>query len=298
MKISLGSWAFAFGPYAGDPVPLDRVIAKLSEAEYDGIELCGFPPHATLERYPNAHSRTKLARTLEDHGLGISGYAADFSMVNPVIEGNKENYIDLFHRTVDLCVDVGSPSIRVDTVAAPGSIPDTDYLAAMDRLADVWTDAAEIAARGKVRMVWEFEPGFLFNKPTEIVALHNKVAHPNFQILFDTCHAYMCAVAGARQHGHKQTLAGGVPELLKKLEGRIGAVHVIDSDGTLHHNETSMHCPFEEGYIDFRILAPQLLDVPGVEWWCIDLCFWPNAWDLIESSRDYVLDLLDSKVAA
>ena len=298
IKLSLGSWAFVAGPYAEVPIPLDRVIARLGEAEYDGIELSGLPPHATLERYSTARPRRRLARMLADNGLGVSGYTPDFSTVNPVVDGNKLNYIDLFHRAVDFCVEVGSPSIHVDSVAAPGSVPARVYQTTCDLLADVWADAAEIAARGKVRVVWEFEPGFVFNKPSEILSLHNKVGHPNFGILFDTAHAYMCSVVGARQHGARQILAGGVPEFLKKLEGRIGAIHIMDSDGTLHHEETSTHRPFGEGFIDFNILAPQLLDVANVEWWCIDLSLWPGAWDLIDSSRDFVLDLLGTKVAA
>jgi sugar phosphate isomerase/epimerase len=298
IKISMGSWAFAFGPYADDPIPLEDVVARLSEAEYDGIELSGFPPHATLDRYPNHKSRAELTRMLADYGLGVSGYAADFSMVNPVVNGNKQNYIDLFHRTVDLCVDVGSPFVRVDTVAPPGSVPEKEYLAAIDRVADTWADAAEIAARGKVRMVWEFEPAFWLNRPSEVAALHRKVAHPNFRILFDMSHAYMCSVTGARQHGHKETVLHGVPELLKKFENKIGALHLNDSDGTLYRDETSTHCPFGEGYIDFRSLAPQLLDLENIDWWCIDLCFWPGAWDLIEESRDFVLDLVNTKPAA
>jgi sugar phosphate isomerase/epimerase len=298
IKLSFGSWAFLTGPYANQPIPLDRIIQRLSEAEYDGIELSGLPPHASLEEYATPDSRVELVRRLQDHGLAVSGYAADFTSVNPVVEGNKLSYIDLFLRAVDFCVDVGSPSIRVDSVAVPGSIPEREYWTACDRLADVWTDAAEIADRGKVRLVWEFEPRFLFNKPSEIVGLHHKVAHPNFQILFDTAHGYMCSVVGARQHGTRQTLQGGLPEFLMKLEERVGAIHIIDSDGTLHHKETSTHRPFGEGFIDFHILAPQLLDFTNVGWWCVDLAYWPGAWDLIESSRDFVLDLLDTKVAA
>ncbi len=298
IKLSFGSWAFLTGPYADDPLPLERVIERLGEAEYDGIELSGLPPHASLEDYATTHSRTELVRLLEDHDLRVSGYAADFSSINPVVEGNKLSYIDLFHRAVEFCVDVGSPAIRVDSVATPGSVPEREYLAVCERLADVWADSAEIAARAKVRLVWEFEPRYLFNKPSEILNLHRKVGHPNFQILFDTAHGYMCSVVGARQHGAKQMLAGGLPEFLMKLEGRIGGVHIIDSDGTLHHKETSTHRPFGEGFIDFHILAPQLIDITSVDWWCIDLAFWPGAWDLIEPSRDFVLDLLDSKVAA
>ena len=73
LKISFGSWALVLGPYAGHPVALEDVIRRVSEAGYDGIELCGFPPHATTQVYANTESRQELARMLSDHGLGISG---------------------------------------------------------------------------------------------------------------------------------------------------------------------------------------------------------------------------------
>lgn len=298
MKISLGSWAFSFGPYSDNPVPFDKTAKRLSEAGYDGIEVCGFPPHITLEKYPSRDSRQELVRFLKSLNLGVSGYAADFPGANPTAANGKNAYLDLFRRNVEMCVDIGSPAIRVDSVAGPGSIPDNEYQGAFERLADVWNEAAGIAEKAGIRLAWEFEPGFVFNKPSEVVALHQKVNHPNFWIMFDTSHAYMCGVVGARQHGAKETLPGGVSEFLNLLKGRIGAIHLIDSDGTLHHDETSTHRPFGEGYIDFQSLAPKLLAVPGIEWWCIDLCFWAGSWELVESSRDFVRNLLNAKAAA
>lgn len=298
MKISLGSWAFSFGPYSDNPVPFDKTAKRLSEAGYDGIEVCGFPPHITLEKYPSRDSRQELVRFLKSLNLGVSGYAADFPGSNPTAANGKNAYLDLFRRNVEMCVDIGSPAIRVDSVAGPGSIPDNEYQGAFERLADVWNEAAGIAEKAGIRLAWEFEPGFVFNKPSEVVALHQKVNHPNFWIMFDTSHAYMCGVVGARQHGAKETLPGGVAEFLNLLKGRIGAIHLIDSDGTLHHDETSTHRPFGEGYIDFQSLAPKLLAVPGIEWWCIDLCFWAGSWELVESSRDFVRNLLNAKAAA
>ena len=295
MKVSLGSWAFSFGPFAGNPIPFDKTVKRLSEAGYDGIEICGFPPHVTFENYPTKESRRELVGFLEGHRLGVSGYAADFTSVNPVVAGNKQRYLDLFRRNVEMCVDIGSPNIRVDSVAAPGSIEERDYRAAFDRLAETWRDAAGIAQSAGVRVGWEFEPGFSFNKPSEVVAMHQAVAHPNFTVLFDTSHAYMCAVVGARQHGAKETLAGGVAEFLAKLRGRIGAIHLIDSDGTLHGDETSTHRPFGEGFIDFQAIAPRLLDVPKIEWWCIDMCFWKGSWELVEPSLKFVRNLLGSR---
>lgn len=296
MKISLGSWAFSFGPYADHPIPFEQTAKRLSEAGYDGIEVCGFPPHVTPQRYASSESRHDLVRFLEDHGLGVSGYAADFTSVNPIAEGNKRNYLDLFRRNVELCHDIGSARIRVDSVAAPGSLTDAEYRPSFDRLADTWRDAAEIARQAGVDIVWEFEPGFLFNKPSEVLALHQQVGHPNFRFLFDTAHAYMCAVVGARQHAPREVLPGGVPELLRKLQGRIGAIHVIDSDGTLYGDETSSHRPFGQGLIDFRQLAPQLLRVPNIDWWCIDMCFCVGSWELVESSLHFVRGLLGERV--
>lgn len=288
----MGSWAFSFGPYADDPVPFDRTVKRLSEAGYDGIEICGFPPYITLDRYATPQSRREVARFLRDHNLGVSGYSPDLTLVNPVSEGNRRKYLEAFRRNVEMCADIGSPMIRVDPVAAPGSIEAKDYGAAFDRVAGTWREAAEIAQDGGIRVAWEFEPGFVFNKPSEVLAMHERVGHPNFTIMFDTCHAYMCAVVGARQFGAREVLPGGVAELLKKLDGRIGAIHLSDSDGTLYGEETSTHRPFGEGLIDFKALTPLLLAVPGIDWWCVDLCFWAGSWELVEPSREFVLGLL------
>ena len=292
MKISLGSWAFAFGPYTNNPVPFQEVVERLAKAGYDGIEVCGFPPHITLEKYPTEESRREIASLLADHGLGVSGYAADLTPANPLVKGSSAQYLDLFRRNVDLCVDIGSPSIRVDSIGGPDSVPAGEYDAVFARVADVWRSAAAIAAEAGILLVWEFEPGFAFNKPSEVVAMHERVGHANFQVMFDTSHAYMCGVVGARQPGTKETVPGGVKGFLAMLEGRIGHIHLIDSDGTLHNDETSTHRPFGEGLIDFEALAPNLRAVPGIDWWCIDLCFWPHAWDLVEPSLKFVKGLL------
>ena len=80
----------------------------------------------------------------------------------------------------------------------------------------------------------------------------------NFGVLFDTCHAYMCAVVGANHSGEKETLKGGEIELLEKLKGKVTHVHLIDSDGSLNEHNTSTHNPFGTGRLDFDKLAPAL----------------------------------------
>jgi sugar phosphate isomerase/epimerase len=292
LKISLGSWAFSFGPWAADPVPFEAIVRHLAETGYDGIDISGFPPQVTLEKYATARSRRDLARYLADEGLGVSGYAGDL-YVNPAAQGNEAKYLDMMKRNIEMCADLGSPSLRVDTVAAPGSIDEKEYEEDFHRIARLWSEGAALAGDVGVRLVWEFEPGFAFNKPGEVIRMHQEVRHPSFSVLFDTSHAYMCAVVGARQHDRKDLLVGGIEQFLDRLQGRIGAIHLIDSDGTLMNDETSTHRPFGEGLIDFDQLAPKLLAVPGIEWWTIDMSFEADSWDLAGPSRAFVAGLLE-----
>jgi sugar phosphate isomerase/epimerase len=280
----MGSWAFTFGPNAAQPKSLPEVAQRLARAGFDGIELCGFPPHVTLERYHTPGARQELRRLLEDLGLGVSGYSADFTSVTPTDPANRQEYLDLFRRQAEQAREIGSPSLRFDTMTAPGCLPDSDYQATLHRLADLWRDCADFARDAQVVMLWEFEPGFIFNKPSEVVGLHQKVGHPWFQVLFDTAHAYMSAVVGSRHHEKAETLGGGVGEFLDLLHDAVGGVHFVDSDGSLWADDTSMHLVPGKGVIPFPELVPKLIALPHVDWWCVDLSFHPDAWNLVEES--------------
>jgi len=292
-KLSMGSWAYCFGPYADNPVSLEETIRKLSELKFDGIELCGFKPHANPDDYASKDDRKRLRDMIESAGLGISGYAGDFTAVPPAA-ASPADYEKEFRKQVEMCVDLGAPKVRVDTVSPPpypeGMSPDE----AMKKIASVWKTCAQIAADSGVRFVWEFEPGFAFNKPSEIVRMVEAVDHPNFGVLFDTCHAHMCAVVAARQAEPKETLKGGAVEFAGMLKGKIGHIHLIDSDETLHDDETSTHAPFGTGVLDFDKIIPAILDAGYTdEWWTVDLCFWPQAWDVTADAKKFLDKLIE-----
>jgi len=296
-KLSIGSWAYCFGPYQDNPIPFDKVVRQLGEYGFDGVEIGAFRPHIHPDDYPMRADREKIKNLIRVNGLEISGVAADFwAYPGPgAAEAQQNNlYINIFKKNLQLCLDFGAPALRVDTVSSPEGIPGIDRKVAWDRIVALWRQCAQLAEDFGVKLVWEFEPGFLFNKPSEVADLVKAVDHPNFSILFDACHAYMCAVEGARQPGEKETLPGGVAEFAQKLKGHIGHVHLIDSDGTLHNNETSTHRPFGEGKINFDEVLEAIEVGAGYtgKWWTIDLCFWPEAWDVTRNAQQFLKPFL------
>jgi sugar phosphate isomerase/epimerase len=275
-KLSLGSWAFAFGPFEKDPWPFSRVLEFVSQAGYDGVEINGFPPHPHPAEYDTPAKCAELIKEIEGYGLGISGYAPAFAGVPPA-EVDSKAYLKRFRTCVAFCSNCGINTLRVDTVSPPDPLAPDEYEARFARLADTWHEAAKESAQAGILMAWEFEPGFWLNKPSEVVRLVEAVGHENFKLLFDTSHAYMGAVVGARQTGDRETLQGGVAEYGRLVGDAIGHLHLIDSDGSLHDEETSTHVAFGEGRIDFgEALAAIVPAIGQLPWWCVDFCFNPQ----------------------
>ncbi|MCL5671015.1 MAG: sugar phosphate isomerase/epimerase [Acidobacteria bacterium] len=299
VRLSIGSWAYCFGPYKDHPIPFDAVIKKLGELGFDGVELGGFLPHPHPSEFDTKAKRADLRRKVADCGLAFSGLAADLWSCPIITQADNSRWLMTFDQNLAFANDLGIDAIRVDTVSPPDvcAKEGVDQKLAWDRVVKTFREGSQRAASRGVRVLWEFEPGFAFNKPSEIMRMVDDVAHPNFRILYDTCHAHMVAGVGARQPGDTETLPGGALELLLRLRGKIGHVHLIDSDGTLHNNETSTHAPFGRGMLDFDALIPEILrcELP-TNWWTIDLCFWPDAWEVTVDSKRF-LDNMMAKYA-
>jgi sugar phosphate isomerase/epimerase len=285
-RISIGTWAYSIGPYANNPVPFDEVVDRLAALGFDGIELGGFPPHPNPDDLPARDQRREVTARIRERGLEWSGLAANLWGEKLINTDDPSSYLREFEKNVHFCNDLGIETIRVDTVQPPTIFSEVDEATARRRVVRTWKQCAATAADAGVRVVWEFEPGFAFNKPSDIERILDEVGHDNFSVMYDTCHAHMIAAVGARQPGERETLPGGALELAQRLRGKIGHVHLIDSDGTLHDDETSTHAPIGEGLLDFGALL-QELNRSGVphDWWTIDLCFWPDAWAVTETCK-------------
>jgi sugar phosphate isomerase/epimerase len=294
-RISIGTWAYSIGPYANCPVPWDEILSKLAALGFDGVELGGFGIHPNPDNMPTQEQRAECKQGVADAGLAFSGLAANLWGEKLINTDDTTKYVDEFLKNLDFCVDLGIPGIRVDTVQPPTIFSEVDEATARKRVVETWKKCASAAADKGVYVTWEFEPGFAFNKPSDIIRIVDEVGNSNFGVQFDTCHAHMVAAVGARQPGEKETLPGGALELAQKLRGKINHVHLIDSDGTLHDDETSTHAPFGDGFLDFSTLIPEL-NQSGIphDWWTIDLCFWPDAWVVTEKCKK-AIDELNAK---
>ena len=275
-RMSIGSWAFSFGPFESDPWSFQRVLQYTADAGFDGIEINGFKPHPDPESYDTPAKCRQLMDEIGGYGLGVSGYAPSFADTPPS-EVAEHEYIREMTKSVQLCERCSIGALRVDTASPPSELATGEYEERFSRLANTWHSAAEICEKSGVLLVWEFEPGFWLNKPSEVLRLYDAVGHKNFKILFDTSHAYMGAVVCARHTGAPEKLAGGVREYAEKLGNAIGHLHLIDSDGSLHDDETSTHAPFGTGNIDFTKSLEPIRDVIAeFQWWTADFCFWPG----------------------
>lgn len=301
-KICRGSWCLAFGlePMA----TLEQAVKVLSAFDYDGIELAGFFDHATVERYPDAASRKKLAAWIAEHDLEIVGYApgpyGDFGKYQWATGGDDvvAAYESFFDAHLQFCIDAGIPSMRLDP-GDFGPLPrDADYDRAWDRVVTMFRKHAERGAEVGVTMLWELETGQIFVKPSEAVKLMNDVGHDNLQLMYDVGHVEAACVIAHNHVQPAERLEGGQVEFVKMMAGKIGHMHVCDTDSNTWQNLFGTHLGIGKGVVDFDALIPAVLDSGySSPWWSVDAIpmsvdTWADTW-----ADKFTLDaLLDKHV--
>ncbi len=285
-KISIGSWAYVFGAFAQNPILLPELCAKLKELGFDGISMGGFKPHAHFELYDTPEKLAELKKLLKDNNLEVADFACDLWSLDSLKQ--KEEWIALFEKNAQFAKDMGFSIIRVDSGTPPILPEGMTYEEAKEIITDNFKRVAKIAAKCGLEVVWEFEPGFMINEPKNVVEICKKVGEPNFKLLFDTCHAHMGAI-GSRHIEKGLELKGGAEEYARMCKDIIGIVHIIDSDSTLNEADTSTHAPFGLGVVDFDKVIPVLLNEANYkgDWWAIDLCEWPDAWQVTADCKAF-----------
>ena len=197
-SISIGSWAYTIGPYAKSPVAFDTVCTRLVDLGFDGVELGSFKPHPNPDDLPKKAERAALSAQMKTWGLSFSGLVANLWGEHLIDTEDTTHYVEEFRKNCAFGKDLGIKGIRVDTVQPPTIFEKVDPKLAFQRVTGAWNQCARIAKEHGLYVCWEFEPGFAFNKPSEILSVLEAVPHDNFGILYDTSHGHMCSVVGAR----------------------------------------------------------------------------------------------------
>lgn len=300
-KISIGTWAF--GVYADRPLPLEVVLERVGALDFDGIDLGAFAPHPDPATCSTSAERRELAANVARRGLEIAAVAADFGEEGFLRTSDPSRYLEALDRNLSFCVDVGAPRLIVNPVDGPEAIAEVGLKTCTERLLSTWNEAAARAEVVNVALSWEFEPCWAFNEPEQVIEIAHQLARPGFGVLYDTAHAHVVSEVGARQLDGPRVLAGGQIELLERLTGMINHIHMLDSDGTVQEDgpsidQTTIHMPFGKGVIDFERVVPALREAAsGVEWWTVDLCFWPDAWSAAEDSKRFIDQLAETRPA-
>jgi sugar phosphate isomerase/epimerase len=223
--------------------------------------------------------------------LEIAGYApgpyGDFGRLEWATGDDDvvKAYDRFFEDHLRFAVDIGSPAMRVDP-GNFGPLPrDADDARVWDRVVETFRRHAERGREEGVLMLWEYETGQIFVKPSEVVRLLEDVGDPNLELLYDVGHVEAGAVSGHNQAQPVERLAGGQVEFVKMVAGHIGHVHLCDSDSNTWQNAFGTHLGFGKGHIDFDALIPAILDAGyNGEWWAVDAIpmtseTWADTWD-------------------
>jgi hypothetical protein len=134
---------------------------------------------------PTKADRAKLKRKwpTTDSAFPASPWTWSFKKPGPSILDENPTPTWPFLGFTTFGSDLGIKTIRVDSVEPPDFLQTSKMdEAGTDRIVSVWDKCSKIAADHGMNVCWEFEPGFLFNKPSEILTIVDGVARRQCQL--------------------------------------------------------------------------------------------------------------------
>ena len=204
-RTSIGTWAYNIGPLRRAPGPVRRGRPASRRARFRRPRARRLQRLSrTPTRYRTRSSGRRSRRRCGGWGLGISGLAADLWSQHLIDTDDPGAVLAEFEKNAEFARDLGIGGVRVDTVQPPSIHGQIDYDTAFRRVVDTWKVCARKAAERGLYVTWEIEPGFAFNKPSDVQRILDAIPDDNFGVMYDTCHGQMVAVVGARQHGRRR----------------------------------------------------------------------------------------------
>jgi sugar phosphate isomerase/epimerase len=108
------------------------------------------------------------------------------TLVSPE-EAGRARRLDFLRRAVDVAADLGSDAVSFWS-GSPGDAASDAVL--LDRLTEGCGRLCEYAAKRRVRLAFEPEPGMLIDTMARFAGLHARVGHPAFGLTLDVGHLH------------------------------------------------------------------------------------------------------------
>jgi len=254
MKINC-CWLYAINRYGYPPSMADtyKVLGEMRALGFDAAELEGVRDENMREVYA---ARADLKRRCDDLGLRIMNFCPVLPDLVSLDERRRGAALDLFRLAVEVSVFFNTPTVQVDSYAAPVEfLKHRPYGDAVEfrrqfdvRIPDgfawdrVWHTLVEtiracvaIARSAGLRLCLEPRVGELVSNTDALLRLCEHVDDPSFGAVLDCGHL----------HAQKEIL----PLSVEKLGPRIFYVHASDNDS--RDNE---HLAPGRGTVDWRAL--------------------------------------------
>jgi L-ribulose-5-phosphate 3-epimerase len=138
--------------------------------------------------------------------------------------------LDFLIDAMDLARELGSDAVSFWSGRASEPAPDAEL---MDRLVENCQRLSEYAARRKVRLAFEPEPGMFIDTMPRFAELHQRVGHPSFGLTLDVGHLHCMGELPIAEH-------------IRRWKDWLWNVHIEDMRRGVHD-----HLMFGEGEMDF-----------------------------------------------
>ncbi len=223
----------AFSTNAFTHYRLDHAIESIAAAGYAGVEILADAPHA----YPDLIDQAMVKRvrqTLERTQLAVSNINANCTFgywkdppPEPFFEPSllspdsvrREDRFNLISRVIQFAHDIGARNISITSGKMTGDTPPD---VAQTRIVEMLKRVMEVAERAGIDVGIECEPGLFVEHVDELIALFDQVGSERLGANLDV--------------GHCQVIGESIPEVIRKLKGRIWNLHVEGMPGKKHYH--------------------------------------------------------------
>lgn len=215
--------------------PIWEVLDFAAREGFDGIELVGDWPQGGYPGGGETGRIRALRRLYDAYGLRIFAIqlGADGAF-DPAAEA-RARWLEQFRDRMTLAQQLGCACVGL---WPGGGLRGQGLDEALGRLAGSFREAAAIAGDAGILAAVEIEPPFVFNREEHLLRILEETGHPNLKAIYDPSHFDLMNGSTGRPH-----------EMLERVGvGRIGYVHLTDTDGTLRDGGTSKHLACGDGH--------------------------------------------------